>query len=187
MKTDPTTWLDSYGDSLYRYAMIKTGNPAIAEDLVQETLFAALKGHESFKGQSSEKTWIIGILKHKILDHFRKASREQPLEQDSDLSQYDEVLFDDRGHWRNQAQAWGDPSQAIDDDGFVRIVADCLDALPGRQAELFMLNEFQDLDNDTLCKLLDISSTNNLWVMLSRVRSRLRECIDLNWLNPSRG
>ncbi len=187
MKSDPATWLDSYGDTLYRYALVKTGNPAIAEDLVQETLIAALKGHDSFKQQSSEKTWIIGILKHKVLDHYRKSSREQPLEQDAELSQYDEVLFDEQGHWRNPAHSWGDPSQAIDDVGFINILKECLETLPRRQADLFLLSELQDMDNESLCKLLDISSTNNLWVILSRVRSRLRECIDLKWFKPVRG
>ena len=187
MKTDPETWLDHYGDSLYRYALLKTSNSSIAEDLVQDTLLAALKGHASFKGQSSEKTWIIGILKHKIIDHYRKSSREQPLEQDENLTQYDEILFDEKGHWRNPVQSWGNPSQAIDNMGFMQAVKDCLETLPGPQAELFMLSEFQDIDNESICKLLDISSTNNLWVILSRVRSRLRECIDLNWFKPARG
>ena len=183
MKSDPATWVDSYGDILFRYALLKTGNPAVAEDLVQDTLIAALKGHAHFKQQSSEKTWMIGILKHKVMDHFRKSTREQPLSREEDVSDYDNMLFDESGHWRNTTSAWGNPSQTIENQAFLKVLQDCIDALPQRHAELFMLSEFRDLDNDSLCKVLDISSTNNLWVLLSRVRARLRRCLDNHWFN----
>ncbi|NIR14014.1 MAG: hypothetical protein GWN86_08695, partial [Desulfobacterales bacterium] len=69
---DPEAWVDQYGDYLYRYAISRIHEPAVAEDLVQETLLAALQGKEGFKGRSSEKTWLTGILKYKIVDYIRK-------------------------------------------------------------------------------------------------------------------
>jgi len=183
MKTNPATWLDSYGDTLFRYALLKTGNTMVAEDLVQDTLIAALKAHDNFQQKSSEKTWLIGILKHKIIDHFRKNSREQS--RDDEISDYDNRLFDESGHWRDPIQSWGNPEQAIEDQAFLATLENCLEKLPAHHAELFMLSEFRDLDNDVICKLLDISSTNNMWVLLSRVRARLRHCIDRHWFKPS--
>jgi len=186
MKTDPTTWLNSYGDTLFRYALLKTSNTSVAEDLVQETLLAALKGHDNFKQQSSEKTWMIGILKHKIIDHFRKSAREQPLTQDHEPDDYEQMLFDETGHWRNETAPWDNPDQIIENQAFMKTLEECIDQLPPRHKDLFMLSEFHDMDNDSLCKLLDISSTNNMWVLLSRVRARLRNCLDTHWFKPSR-
>jgi len=186
MKSDPETWLDNYGDALFRYAMFKTGDQTVAEDLVQETLIAALKSHENFRGESSEKTWIIGILKHKVIDHFRRPVREQPLDHIDELAHGDDQLFDETGHWRDPAPKWHNPLQALEDQAFVDVLNQCIEKLPQRHAELFMLSEFEDIDNDSLCKLLDISSTNNLWVMLSRIRNRLRQCLNTLWFNPSR-
>ena len=185
MKSDPETWLDNYGDVLFRYAMLKTGDQSVAEDLVQDTLIAALKAHENFRGDSSEKTWIIGILKHKIIDHFRRPRHEQPLDYVDELAQADDQLFDETGHWRDPAPKWNNPHQALENRAFVDTLSRCLENLPQRHAELFMLSEFEDIDNVSLCKLLDISSTNNLWVMLSRIRNRLRQCLDALWFNPS--
>jgi len=187
MKSDPATWVDSYGDTLYRYALLKTANPEVAEDLVQETLIAALKARDSFRQESSEKTWMIGILKHKIMDYFRSHAREQAVNAGEDALEHDDSLFDDSGHWRNPMSAWNDPHQALENQDFLSILEACIENLPERHAELFMLSEFRDLDNDALCKILDISSTNNLWVLLSRVRARLRDCLDKNWFLPSRG
>ena len=186
MKSDPEGWLDNYGDALFRYALLKTGNQAVAEDLVQETLIAALKGHKNFRGDSSEKTWLIGILKHKVMDHFRRPAREQPLEQDEALGRYEDQLFDETGHWREPAPKWHNPHQALEDQAFLETLNRCLEELPQRHSELFMLSELEDIDNTSLCKLLDISSTNNLWVMLSRIRARLRRCLDNHWFKPTR-
>lgn len=185
MKTDPQTWLQNYGDALYRYALMKTRDMSTAEDLVQETLLAGLKGHHHFKGGSSEQTWLIGILKHKISDHFRHTSREQLVENIS-AAQDETAYFDQRGHWQIDLQPWHDPHQAMEDEHFWQVFTACLERLPAQQADLFMLNEYHELSSAELCKLLDISTTNNLWVMLSRIRLRLRQCLDRNWFNSDR-
>src|SRR3990172_6517610 len=96
--SDPRTWVSQYGDALFRYAMLRLNNPALAEDIVQEPFLAALKTRDSFAGQSSEKTWLVGILKHKIIDHFRKTSHEHAVEDITAISDQSADVFDERGH-----------------------------------------------------------------------------------------
>ena len=74
--SDPERWVGEHGDYLFKYALMRLRDPAKAEDAVQETFLAALKGGKSFAGRSAEKSWLVGILKNKVCDHYRKASRE---------------------------------------------------------------------------------------------------------------
>src|SRR5262249_60497286 len=74
--TDPETWVDRYGDGLYRYALLRLRAPDLAADVVQETFLEALRVRHTFARRSSERTWLIGILRHKIVDQLRRASRE---------------------------------------------------------------------------------------------------------------
>lgn len=184
--SDPTEWVDKYGDALYRYAMLRLkGDAALAEDLVQEALLAALQARQRFAGQSSEKTWLISILKHKILDYFRKAGRELQSEDIEAVAAQQDRQFDGRGHWQITLSSWDNPDQSLEQQAFQQILADCISYLPERMADALILREFQEMDNDSLCKALDISTTNNLWVMLSRARMRLRDCLDKNWFSAS--
>ena len=89
---DPDHWVDAYGDYLYRCALQKVRDPAIAEDLVQETFLAALKSQKSFQGKASEKNWLVGILKNKVMDFWRKKSREEPLADLEALQHLEETL-----------------------------------------------------------------------------------------------
>ena len=73
---NPENWVDEYGDYLYRYALSRVKDPIIAEDLVQETFLAALKARHNFQGRSTARTWMIAILKHKIVDYIRQKVRE---------------------------------------------------------------------------------------------------------------
>ena len=179
--TDPDTWLQRYGDDLYRYALMRLRDPSVAEDMVQETLLAALKARQRFAGQSTEKTWLIGILKHKIVDHFRRSRREQSLEDIEGAADRQEAYFDDRGHWNTAIQAWERPAEALEQEEFRQVLADCIADLPQRFADLYILREINGMPSEEVCKVLDISTTNNLWVMLSRARMRLRRCLELRW------
>src|SRR5215510_12490677 len=93
---DPTIWLERHGDYLYRYAMLRLRDSSAAEDVVQETLLAALKSAARFAGASSERTWLVGILKHKISDWFRR-QRET-----TDSINSDEEFFDKDGFWKSE-------------------------------------------------------------------------------------
>ena len=75
LKLDPVQWLDKYGDYLYRYALMRVRDSAIAEDILQETLLAALGASQNHAGLSSERTWLVGIMKHKVVDYFRRVGR----------------------------------------------------------------------------------------------------------------
>lgn len=182
---DPASWLRDHGDYLYSYALARLRNSAAAEDVVQETLLAALKAQKNFRGDSAVKTWLVGIMKHKIIDQYRKSGREVQSESlEQTLSSSDDADFDQRGHWNAPVNSWSDPDTALQQDQFFKIYQQCIDALPEKQARLFVLNESSDLTSEELCKVMNISTTNNLWVILSRTRKRLRDCIDKNWFNP---
>ncbi|HEB78516.1 MAG TPA: sigma-70 family RNA polymerase sigma factor [Methylothermaceae bacterium] len=169
-RLDPERWLDRYGDLLYRYALMRVKDEAVAEDLVQETLLAAWRGRERFAGQSSESTWLIGILKHKIVDYFRRTKTVSLESQDLDLERW----FDDRGHWRRPLQ----PLEELDRDRLLQAIRYCVERLPPRFRQLFLLREVEGLSAGEICRQLPASSTNNVWVMLSRMRFRLRACLE---------
>jgi RNA polymerase sigma-70 factor (ECF subfamily) len=182
--SDPATWPDRYGDTLYRNALLRLRNKELAEDMVQEALLAAYASRDKFAGNSSEKTWLFSILKHKIIDYLRKASREQPLYQDVELFQdLMEESFDGRGHWTIDISQWSDPDKSLEQQAFWQILDKCIADLPPHLATLFMLRELDGLSSEDICKELNISTTNNLWVMLSRTRMRLRQCLDTNWFS----
>jgi RNA polymerase sigma-70 factor (ECF subfamily) len=170
-------------DYLMRYARLQLRNPAQAEDVVQETLLAAIEGAARFSGRSSLRTWLTGILKHKIIDHLRRAGREQPLTgDDDDRAESDAVdaLFAQDGHWQTYPARWGDPGTALENDRFWTAFEMSLQRLPGRSARVFMMREIMEMPTEEICKALDITATN-CWVMLHRARLILRECLELQW------
>lgn len=185
---DPESWVDRYGDLLYRFALSRVKDPSIAEDLVQETFLAALKSRASFQGRSSARTWLIAILKHKIVDHIRKRVREpasDKVESLSDALANDpaEGTFRDSGEWLNRPAKWDvDPMKVFEQKEFMAILYRCLADLPQRQADAFMMRELDGLSTEEICKALNISATNS-WVILYRARMWLRQCIENNWLD----
>ena len=178
----PEGWLDRYGDALYAYALIRVRDASAAEDLVQETLLAAITSAHRFQGESQEKTWLIGILKHKVLDHLRRSGRETRLDADAMQDELDKARFDEHDHWQVDVAAWSDPEGALQREEFWQVLHDCIGRLPERLGIVFALRELDGMDTDTLVKTLNISSRNNLWVMLSRARGRMRQCLATNFL-----
>jgi len=171
--------LETLRPQLLKYAQLQLRNSAWAEDAVSETLLAALEKPQNFSGRSQLKTWLVGILKHKLVDQLRRNCRDVSATRE-DHEEVDEDLFDATGHWRDAPKDWGDPEHALRQIDFMRVLEACVEHLPGQQGRLFMMREWLELDTDEICKALNISSTN-LWVMLHRARLRLRECLDLNW------
>lgn len=177
---DPETWLDDHGGALYKYALLHCRDEHRAEELVQETLLAALAGRERYSGEASARTWLIGILKHKIVDEFRRDARQAPLEEAELLEDpCQDECFDQRGHWAVPLADWGDPEQALARGQFLAILQRCLDALPDRLGRLFLLREVLEEETEQICKELAITPTN-LWTMLYRARMGLRRCLDRN-------
>lgn len=168
---------------LLRFALMQLRDSTLAEDAVQETLLAAIEGRERFSGRSSLRTWLTGILKHKIIDHLRRSRRETPLQsQDDERSEADAIdaLFVGDGHWRDAPANWGNPDTALENSRFREALAQCLQQLPARTAQVFTMREVMDMDTDEICKEIGISTTN-CWVMLHRARLTLRECLDQTW------
>ena len=180
--TDIAVQLEKLRPQLLKYAQLQLRNSAWAEDAVSETLLAAIEKPQSFAGQSQLKTWLIGILKHKLIDQIRRNSREMSRTSADDNQDFEDDLFRADGHWREAPKDWGDPEHCLNQHDFMRVLEACVEHLPGQQGRLFMMREWLELDTDEICKELAISATN-LWVMLHRARLRLRECMQLNWFN----
>ena len=171
-------WLSDHGDALYSYAMRRVHNLEAAEDLVQETLLAALACGD-FAGRSSERTWLIGILKRKVVDYVRKAIRQRSLtelQSDGNLE-----LFDKSGRWKARVSKWDcDPYEILENAEFQETLATCMSKLPPRIALVFRLRVGESVSANDLCKQLEISPAN-LWAILHRARQRLQRCLSANW------
>lgn len=187
--TRPEMWLEAHGDYLYRYAMSRVRDESMAEDLVQETLLAALKAREDFDGRASERTWLTGILKHKVIDQLRRQYREVSLENETGTDYDDgfgmEDFFTEDGHWADKPSAWGNPAKATENDYFWDVLARCVERLPSKQRQLFVLRELHEASNEEICKDMEITLTN-AGVMLYRARISLRQCLELNWFGQRR-
>lgn len=188
---DAAVWVDKYGDYLYAFAFSRVRDQSVAEDLVQETLLAALQSHSKYDGNSSEKTWLTGILKHKIIDHFRRGSRQVDLTPDeADMSGYDYLFERDdewSGHWNPNLKPmqWdATPEAVLERSEFREILTHCLGELPERVANCFTLREMESFDAKEICEILMISM-NNYWVMMHRARLHLRRCIEFNWFRKA--
>ena len=164
---------------LLRYARLHLRDGGAAEDAVQETLLAALAGEKTFGGRSNLRTWLTGILKHKIVDMIRKAGREQPLPDGDDGL---DALFDARGHWIDPPAEWRSPDASLETQQFFAKLEECLGRLPAKTARTFMMREHMGLETAEICKELALTPTH-CWVLLHRARLALRECLQTNWFS----
>ncbi len=168
---------------LLRFARLQLRNEAHAEDAVSETLLAALSKPQSFGNKSQLKTWLIGILKHKITDMLRMRYRESTLyaSDSTDSGEELEALsFKADGHFCNSPSAWGNPEQDLATQQFFAVLEACCEKLPPSMGRVFLMREWLELSSEEICKTLQITPTH-LYVLLHRGRLRLRECLDLNW------
>lgn len=185
--SDPRTWVDRHGDPLYRFALVRVRDESLAEDLVQETFLAALLGRDKFSGLSDERTWLISILKRKIVDHFRRTSKEPiaDLEIDQLTEESDFRRTADRsGTWKTgrHPTEWApDPHNSLEIAEFWRYLQDCLRGLPETLSRTFVLREMEEMPPEKVCNVLGISATN-LRVMMYRARKSLRRCLEIHWL-----
>ncbi len=190
--SDPERWVDAHGDYLFKFALARLRDPAKAEDAVQETFLAALKGGKTFQGRSAEKSWLVGILKNKIYDHYRKAGRETTF---TDLEFYSDEESDRfvpdglaQGGWIHERGPleWPEPGASLDNEAFWKTFRDCAGKLPKNVAAVFTMREVDDVASKEICALLNISESN-LWVMLHRARMALRRCLEINWFRKPEG
>ncbi len=177
---EPASWVDQHGDYLYRYALSRLRNGDAAEEVVQDSFLSAFSHVKQFAGTGTERAWLLGIVKRKIIDYIRQRSRATNLLED-DAGDISEVLFDQKGNWKREALVPGDPPlDALERQEFWRILRNCLQTLPSRQADVFVLREMDDQSSDEICKDLEISASN-LWVLLHRARLRLANCMKSRW------
>ena len=193
LSLDPTDWLDRHGDYLYRYALIRVRDTAAAEDLLQETLLAAMGSYQANEGRSSERTWLVGIMRHKVVDYFRRLARTPEfhlsLEEENDLDWF-ETEGPWRGHWREDQAPVNWPVDAVkvlESREFWEIVNRCLKRLSPKMAVAFTLREIDGLSSEEICEILNLTP-NNLWVILHRSRAKLRHYLEAEWFqgaNPA--
>jgi RNA polymerase sigma-70 factor, ECF subfamily len=181
--------LNNHRTILLRYALLQLHDEAAAEDAVQETLLAALQAGDGFRSESAIRTWLIGILKHKIADHYRVAARHYSLETSSDDEDTDagleQLIFDSKGHWIGAPSAWKRPDHALEQDEFWRVFEWCQNNLSEQHARAFMLREMVGLETEEICQDMAISHSA-CRVYLHRARLGLRECLEQRWFNAKR-
>ena len=168
---------------LMRFARLQLRNDAWAEDAVSETLLAALSKPQAFGNRSQLKTWLIGILKHKVIDLIRSNTREVATPDEGSDSEGDELgklAFKTDGHFVNTPSDWGDPHQTLQQSQFFQVLDACIERLPAALGRLFLMREWLELSSQEVCKELSMTPTN-LYVQLHRARLRLQECMNIHW------
>ncbi|MDD2737976.1 RNA polymerase subunit sigma [Methylomonas lenta] len=184
------TLLAEHRPVLFRYALLQLRDNELADDAVQETLLAAWQSAANFAGKAGLRTWLIGILKHKIADHWRRSNREvvttdfdQIDNQDGEADE--EAFFMNNGHWNAGPTTWNDPEAALKQQEFWTIYETCQNNLPPKMAKVFMLRELVGLEAEEVCRETGLSEAN-YWVTMHRARLRLRECLEIRWFNQSK-
>ena len=177
----PATWVDQYADYLFNYAVARVSDAEIAKDLVQETFFAGLKSAKNYKGDAAERTWLIAILKRKVIDHYRKInSKKGKAEVRMNYASSDE---ENEGDWLEERVA--DPfskggDQTLENEELGLAIQDCLAKLPKKQSLVFTMKTLQGISTEDICNELGINPSN-LWVMIHRARTGLMGCMNQNW------
>lgn len=178
----PEQWVDRYADYLYHFALARVSDAELAKDLVQETFIAGLQAAADFKGNAAERTWLVAILKRKVIDQYRKAnSRKGKAEVRMGFSPHSE----ESGDWLEQMAADPDGTaghDALENEELGRAIERCLATLPERQARVFALKTIQGMETEDVCKELGINASN-FWVMIHRARTALIACMNQVWFN----
>jgi RNA polymerase sigma-70 factor (TIGR02943 family) len=175
-------WIDNYADYLYNYSISRVNNSDLAKDLVQETFFAGLKSAKNFQGKASERTWLVSILKRKIIDHYRKINSKKG-QAEVRMNFYDDG--ENEGNWLEERvpQSWDNASEKkIENEELRDQLEVCINKLPEKYAMVFRMKTVQEFETEEICKELGITSSN-LWVIIHRARTQLRKCMEDNWFN----
>lgn len=176
---NPNKWIDLYSDYLFNYTITRVNDREMSKDLVQDTFVAGLKSMKNFKGQASERTWLISILKRKIIDYYRKINSKKGKAEVRMTYNSDE----NEGDWLEERVA--DPYDKTAEDSMENselgdIIYSCLDKLPAKQAMVFKMKTILNYETETICNELNITPSN-LWVIIHRARTAMAECLNKNW------
>ena len=176
---NPNKWIDLYSDYLFNYTISRVSDREIAQDLVQDTFLAALKSMKNFKGEASERTWLISILKRKIIDHYRKINSKKGKAEVR-------ITYNDsesEGDWLEERVA--DPFDKTAEDTLQNTelgdaIHSCLEKLPQKQADVFKMKTILGYETEVICNELNITASN-LWVIIHRARTAMADCLKQNW------
>tara|TARA_R110002096_G_scaffold108704_6_gene237946 strand:+ start:2208 stop:2831 length:624 start_codon:yes stop_codon:yes gene_type:complete len=179
---NPDKWIDNYADYLFNYAVVRVNNSDVAKDLVQDAFFAALKSAKNFQGKSTERTWLVSILKRKVIDYYRKINSKKG-KAEVRMNFYDDG--ENEGSWLEERvpQSWNNETEKdIENLELKNQLDTCIDNLPEKYALVFRMKTIQEFETEEICKELDITASN-LWVIIHRARTQLRKCMEDNWFN----
>ncbi|TXD52757.1 MULTISPECIES: sigma-70 family RNA polymerase sigma factor [unclassified Polaribacter] len=179
---NPDKWIDKYADYLFNYAVVRVNDSDLAKDLVQETFFAGLKSAKNFQGKAAERTWLVAILKRKVIDHYRKINSKKG-QAEVRMNFYNDGEHE--GSWIEERvpQSWDNDSEKKLENEELKTQLDmCIDNLPEKYAMVFRMKTIQEFETEEICKELDITASN-LWVIIHRARTQLRKCMEDNWFN----
>lgn len=179
-KLHPDSWVDSYADYLFNFAVARVSDAEIAKDLVQETFFAGLKSAKNYKGDAAERTWLIAILKRKVIDHYRKINSNKGK---AEVRMSYSSGSDSEGDWLEEQVA--DPFSKLENSELENVelglaIQSCIAKLPKKQAQVFNMKTIQGISTEDICNELGINPSN-LWVMIHRARTALMGCLNENW------
>ena len=178
----PDKWVDNYADYLFNYAVVRVNNEMLAKDLVQETFFAGLKSAKNFEGKSSERTWLISILKRKVIDYYRKINSRKG---QAEIKMNFYGSGNKEGDWIEERvpQSWNNEAErSIENQELKEQIDKCIDSLPEKYAMVFKMKTIREFETEEICKELEITPSN-LWVIIHRARTQLRGCLEKNWFN----
>ena len=189
--TQPERWLEKHGDELFGFAVARVRDRGAAQDLVQETFLAAWRARQDFAGDSTERAWLFGILRNKLVDYYRRKSRETAFVEPESLTFDEDKFFHDTGPRKDAwiksvaPRPWAAPDETLVNKEFHAVLHRCLSKLPEKVAQVFLLREVDGVSSEQICKDLNVSA-NNFWVMSHRARLALRRCLELNWFGRNK-
>lgn len=177
---NPNKWIDRYADYLFNYTISRVNDKEMAQDLVQDTFLAGLKSMKNFKGEASERTWLISILKRKIIDYYRKINSKKGKAEVRITYNND---AETEGDWLEEQVA--DPFDKTAEDTLQNeelgdAIYNCLSKLPEKQAQVFRMKTIEGYETEVICNELNITASN-LWVIIHRARTAMAACLEDNW------
>lgn len=176
---NPSRWIELYSDYLFNYTMSRVNDREIAKDIIQDTFFAGLKSMKNFKGEASERTWLISILKRKIIDYYRKINSKKGQTEIRITYNADEI----EGDWleeRVEDEGYLNAQETLENTELGDAIYDCLSKLPEKQAAVFKMKTILNYETEAICNELNITASN-LWVIIHRARTALAECLEEHW------
>ncbi|MCB1243188.1 MAG: RNA polymerase sigma factor [Verrucomicrobiales bacterium] len=181
---DPAHWDSAHRDYLINYARRKVNDLGTAEDLVQDTFVSAWKARAGFRGDCSERTWLVGMLRNKIIDHYRyNARRPTYTETDLERGRHESSTEREPQGWMEKQATHdngSDPVKVTERREFLSRLERAIARLPRSMGQAFRMREVQGCSTEEITRSLNISS-GNLWVLIHRAKQALRTQLEAEY------